>query len=276
MKLYNIIILVALAVLNFSCQKDPLIAVEDSESTLSTVPIEPPTVPSCKTTVMNNGKVFIDNNRKWLWGGDDDTWHFDITGWELNECKLHFGLGREWFKALIDPQYISVSLASAYHQDGDRFMIVYTDQEPLVYAISLLQQHEVINETVDGAPIMVAYCSLANLGAVYTRIYCGQEFTFALSGYTYHDLNVWNNVDGFVMWDRETESLWWPLIDKAVSGPMGEADVYMEKHDETKWEETTWEVIVADYPDAKVLAIGQTMTAPIDWPQYENSNLNCK
>ena len=67
---------------------------------------------------------------------------------------------------------------------------------------------------------MESYCVLADLGAVYSRNYNSKELTFALSGYTYYDKNIWNGLDGFVLWDRETESLWWPLVGKAVSGKL--------------------------------------------------------
>ena len=154
-------------------------------------------------------------------------------------------------------------------------MIVHTNTTPMVYSISLLTRHEVINDTADGHPIMVAYCVLADLAAVYTRIYCDREFTFALSGYTYFDDDVWGGLDGFVMWDRETESLWWPLIDQAVSGSMKDAGVLMEKYDESKWAEITWGQIVADHPDARVLDSGQTMSPPTNWTNYPPDSLQC-
>lgn len=230
--------------------------------------------PACGSGT-NEITVIKKDGRKLLWGGEDASWHFDITDWSLNECQLHYGLGREAFPALIEPKYESVQEAASRYNSVDRFMIVLTDTRPMVYSISLLIRHEVINDTADGHPIMVAYCVLADLAAVYTRIYCGQEFTFALSGYTYFDKDVWGGLDGFVMWDRETESLWWPLIDQAVSGSMKERGVRMEKYNETKWEETTWGQIINDHPDARVLKTGQTMNPPQNWPQYEASSLNC-
>ena len=263
MKFYYVILV--LLIVGVACKKDDTSVVTNIE--------DPIYIPDCNSPI--DDKVFIEGNRKFLWGGTEDSWHFDITGWELNECQLHYGLGREAFKALISSEYISVADASAEYSANDRFMIVFTEQDPLAYSIRVLTTHEVINEVADNNPIMVAYCVLADLAAVYTRIYCGQEFTFALSGYTYFDPDVWNGLDGFVMWDRETESLWWPLIDKAVSGLMYEKNVFMQKYDETKWKEITWSNIVSDHPHALVLRAGQTMPIPTNWPGYSSSDLSC-
>ncbi len=197
---------------------------------------------------------------------DDD---FIVTGWDLKPCHLKYGLGRESFPALIDPQYSPIVDVKDDYKDDSRMIIVVGKENTMVYPIKLLITHEVINETIDGNPIMIAYCVLANLGAVYTRIYCNKKFTFALSGYTYYEDNVWNGSDGFILWDRETESLWWPLIDKAVSGKM--QNVELEKA--IGWRETTWKN-VKKMKNVLVLKSGQTMIKPTKWKTYPE--VNCK
>ena len=109
------------------------------------------------------------------------------------------------------------------------------------YSIKDLTRHEVVNDVLNGQPIMAAYCILADLGAIYERNYDDQELTFALSGYTYFDKDVWNGLDGFVLWDRETESLWWPLIGKAVSGPLKE--VKLLEMDKSHWKDIQWKYV---------------------------------
>jgi len=227
---------------------------------------------SCLQEAIDNGKVFYEGERKMLWGGDNPDWHFDITGWSLRECRLHFGFGREVFDALIDPQYKTVEEEIDRYEPSDQFVIVLTSDKPKVYYIPLLSHHEVINENIDGTPVMVVYCSLADLAAVYNRRYCDTTFTFALSGYTYYDPGIWDGADAFVLWDRETESLWWPLIDEAVSGDMN--GVSMKKYKQNFWWRITWGEILKDYPDALVLATGQTMNPPDDWPHYGDVNCN--
>ncbi len=136
------------------------------------------------------------------------------------------------------------------------------------YSIKDLTRHEIVNDVLDGKPIMAAYCILANLGAIYDRTYGDEELTFGLSGYTYYDPDVWNGLDGFVFWDRETESLWWPLIDKAVSGPLkGVKLLLMNK---SNWEDTNWQTLKGKYPNAQVLHSGQDFTRPPSWRKIQD------
>ena len=137
------------------------------------------------------------------------------------------------------------------------------EDEVKAYAVKDLTRHEVVNDVLDGKPIMAAYCILADLGAIYDRDYGGTELTFGLSGYTYYDTDVWNGMDGFVFWDRETESLWWPLIGKAVSGPL--KNVKLMEMDQNQWKDTTWKYIKATYPHAQILASGQDFERPEQW-----------
>lgn len=225
-------------------------------------------VDECLQKAVDNGKVYISGSHKMLHGGENAEWDFDITNWSLHECQLHYGLGREFFDALIDPQYNTVAEESERYHPQDRFIILLTDDKPKVYSINLLSRHEVINEVVEGTPVMVVYCILADLAAVYDRSYCDTTLTFGLSGYTYFDQDIWDGVDGFVLWNRETESLWWPLIDKAVSGEM--QGTTMTKYTKTLSWEITWAEIEQDYSDALVLATGQTMETPENWPHFDN------
>jgi hypothetical protein len=136
------------------------------------------------------------------------------------------------------------------------------------YSVKDLTRHEIVNDVLNGQPIMAAYCILADLGAIYERQYGDEELTFALSGYTYYDNEVWNGLDGFVFWDRETESLWWPLIGKAVSGPL--KGVKLLEMDKANWKDIKWEEIKTSYPDAKVLKSGQDYERPARWDKIED------
>ncbi len=203
-----------------------------------------------------------------LYGGKDDAQHFDITGYELKDDQFHYGIGREKFPALLDPEFETVQEADVNWNDGDRFILAYAGEDVKAYSVKDLTRHEVVNDVLDGEPIMAVYCILADLGAIYGRDYEGNELTFALSGYTYYDDAVWDGLDGFVLWDRETESLWWPLIGRAVSGDL--QGVKMLEMDKSHWEDTTWKEIKNSYPKAQVLISGQDFERPKSWPKYDD------
>ena len=209
------------------------------------------------------GKFFEQDGRKLLYGGEDSTQHFDITDYELQDSQFHYGIGREKFPALLEPAFISVQAADSLWADSSRFLVAYAGDEIKAYAVEDLTRHEVVNDVLDGQPIMAAYCILADLGAIYSRQYGDQVLTFALSGYTYYDEKVWDGLDGFILWDRDTESLWWPLIGRAVSGPL--KGVKLLEMDKAHWEDTTWKVVKEKYPTAQVLQSGQDYERPTQW-----------
>ena len=138
-----------------------------------------------------------------------------------------------------------------YWRDDSHFLVAKKGAYVKAYPVRDLTRHEVVNDVLDGEPIFAAYCILADFGAIYKRTYGDNTFTFAVSGYTYYDPDVWNGLDGFILWDRETESLWWPLIDKAVSGPLKGAR--LQKIEAIHWEDVTWRNIKQNYPDAQIM-----------------------
>jgi len=234
--------------------------------------INKPKNENSRPLAIENGKFFSKNDTAFLYGGENEIQHFDISNCDLKDNQFHYGIGREEFPALLHPEFYTISEANAVWTDEERFLVAHLGKEVKAYAIKDLTRHEVINDVLDGQPIMAAYCVLADLGAIYKRNYGADTLTFALSGYTYFDSNVWNGLDGFVLWDRETESLWWPLVGKAVSGKL--KDVKLLEMSEDKWEDTTWGALKIEYPNAKVLKSGQDYERPKKWKSIDNvSNL---
>jgi hypothetical protein len=210
-----------------------------------------------------NGKFFEKDGVHYLFGGDDESDHFIVTNLSLEPKQFHYGIGREDFPALIEPEFTTVESADKIWHDTTRFLLAYDGNDVAAYSVPDLINHEVVNDKLNGKPIMAAYCILADLGAIYSRQYGDNVLTFALSGYTYFDPEVWNGLDGFVLWDRETESLWWPLIGKAVSGDLKNAP--LTEVSEENWKDTSWKYIKENFPQARVMVSGQDFERPTEW-----------
>ena len=221
-----------------------------------------------RPSAVERGKFLERDGEKLLYGGEMEKQHFNINDLELKPENFHYGIGRERFPALINPEFLSLEGAKQFFADSMRFLLCHIGNSYKAYSIKDLTRHEVVNDKIEGKPVMAAYCILADLGAMYDRTFGDKEFTFALSGYTYYDDNVWNGMDGFVMWDRETESLWWPLIGKSVCGPM--KSIKMKVLDEMFWEQTTFGEIKSKTPKALILKPGQDFERPQGWIEYEN------
>lgn len=216
-------------------------------------------------------RITREDGRVLLWDGVDPDAMFDITTFDLDPRRLKYGIGREAFPALYEPRFVSGGEVSGWLEDEARVLAVSIAGETRVYPLRLLMQHEVVNDEIDGIEFFAAFCVLADLGAVYQRQYGEHALTFALSGYTYSEPDIWEGMDAFVLWDRETESLWWPLHGRAVSGPLHGTPLQLL--DEAYWSQTTWgEVREAD-PDAIVLRGNQRMTVPSQWPMFDEQTI---
>ena len=89
----------------------------------------------------------------------------------LKDEQFHYGIGREKFPALLKPSFESVREADSIWADSTRFLLAYSGKDVKAYSIKDLTRHEVVNDVLNGKPIMAAYCILADLGAIYERNY---------------------------------------------------------------------------------------------------------
>ena len=210
-------------------------------------------------------KVFRKDGKLWLWGGAKENQHFDISEFRLKTKQLCHGIGREHFPALLEPQFESVEQADTLWSDDERVLVVKVKSDVRLYPRELVKRHEVVNDVVGGKPIFAAYCVLADLGAIYDRVMGGRMFTFAVNGYTYYAPNVWDCKNAFILWDRDTESLWWPPIGRAVSGVM--VDTPLKLLGRSLWAQSSWGLVKDQYPQAKVLKAGQDFERPTSWPR---------
>lgn len=223
---------------------------------------------SQRPVAKESGKFFDHGGQRLLYGGNRQDQHFIIDNLDLHEEQFHYGIGREEFPALLAPEFESVESADKHWEDDSRFLVAAVNGEIKAYSVRDLTRHEVVNDVIGGEPVFAAYCILADLGAIYKRTYGDKTFTFGVSGYTYFDPNVWNGLDGFILWDRETESLWWPLIDKAVSGSL--KGVVLRKLEDAYWEDTNWKHVKEKYPTARVMIPNQDYERPTSWKRLDD------
>lgn len=201
--------------------------------------------------------------RRWLWGGSGD---FDVTRCELEPWQLRHGIGREHFAALPAPVFDDPLAADDWLTPDAAVLLVKVGDDARVYPRELLSRHEVVNDVVGGRPLMAAYCVLADLGAAYEREIGGHVFTFAVSGYTAYHPDIWRCRNAFVLWDRDSESLWWPPLGRAVAGPMLGAP--LPTLPRALWAQTSWSEAKRAAPAAGVLRPGQDFARPTSWPRW--------
>lgn len=244
-----------LSVMILSCQERTIIEMEQ---------------PACSNLSVINKKIIQKDNSTFLYGGENDSMHFEVDDWNFDKCSLKGGLGREKFQALLNPDYQTAGDTNLLPTDS--CLVLFKDNLVLVYPYSVLSFHEAVNEYVGDHPVLVAYCKLANLAVVYDRMICDTEINFAISGYTYAQPSVYNGVRSFIMWDRQTESLWWPLQDLSVSGFF--KNTRLEKYNEQEWTNLTWAEIKRNFENVSIL-YSQEQTTKSTIGRIDETQLDC-
>jgi hypothetical protein len=80
------------------------------------------------------------------------------------------------------------------------------------YPVHLLEYHQVVNDVIAGVAVAVSYDPLSGVPRAHRRKVDGRTLEFGVSGLLY---------DGqFLLYDRETESLWAQYEGRAVAGPL--------------------------------------------------------
>ncbi|MCH7953268.1 MAG: DUF3179 domain-containing protein, partial [Chloroflexi bacterium] len=110
------------------------------------------------------------------------------------------------------PRYEDAS-GGDWLEDND-LVIGYTGASGSAWAfpVKILNLHEIVNDELDGVPVLISYCPLCRSAIVYDRRLDGRELTFGNSSALYES--------DLVMFDRETRSYWWQVAGEAIVGTL--------------------------------------------------------
>ncbi len=150
------------------------------------------------------------------------------------------GPGRDGIRSVDEPEFATLEDAT-WVADDTPVLGVHLGGEARAYPVHLLEYHQIVNDAVGGVPIAVTYDPLTATPRVFKRELDGSALTFGVSGLLYNS--------GFLMYDRQSESLWSQFEGRAIAGPLAgrklEA-IRVVQHVAGAWAEA--------HPDSKVLA----------------------
>ena len=109
-----------------------------------------------------------------------------------------------------DPSFETVDDAQEWLSDDSPVMVVRAENETRVYPLAILTWHEIVNDTIDGEPVVVTYCPLCNSGLAFSAEIDGQVLDFGTSG------RLWRS--NLVMYDRQYGNLWTQFTGEAIVG----------------------------------------------------------
>lgn len=125
-----------------------------------------------------------------------------------------------------------------------------TDEEPVVgvegesearaYPLRVLNWHEVVNDRLDGRPLLVTYCPVCGSGMAAVRTVRGEETVFGVTGL------LWK--ENLVMYDELTRSIWSQVAATAIHGDEWGRRLELVPSSLSSWGE--WR---AAHPDTSVL-----------------------
>lgn len=139
-------------------------------------------------------------------------------GWETDWTQhtvpydeiISGGVPRDGIRSIDDPTFKTIEQTDEWLTGTEPVIALEIDGEARAYPLSILTQHEIVNDTLNGVPVVVTFCPLCNSSVVFDRRVDGQVYEFGVSG-------LLRNSD-LIMYDRATESLWQQFTGEGIVG----------------------------------------------------------
>ena len=154
------------------------------------------------------------------------------------------GVATDGIPPLDEPAFVTAEEAMEWLVPSDQVIGVAINGDVRAYPRRIIDWHEMVNDTIGGVPVSLAYCTLCGSAILYDGRLDGEVYRFGTSGMLYRSNKL--------MYDRTTRTLWEQYTGEPVWGPLvGEGlqlDVLPVVH-------TNWHEWLAAHPDTKVLDI---------------------
>lgn len=173
--------------------------------------------------------------------------------WNIPESQvISGGPPKDGIPSLFDPEVIPADNAT-YLGDDNLVIGLVVDGQAIAYPHTILDWHEVVNESFGDKQLTVSYCPLTGTGIVFQGHTGERDLTFGVSGLLFN-----NNL---IMFDRQTDSNWPQMRLQCDQGAL--RDTRLEVYDaiETSW--GTWKTL---YPNTVILSTNTGFSRPYGSP----------
>ncbi|MAG13831.1 MAG: hypothetical protein CMN78_04475 [Spirochaetales bacterium] len=143
--------------------------------------------------------------------------------------------------SIDNPKFVSVKEADSWLADDDIVVVYQQDDIARFYPFQILVWHEIVNDTVDGFPLLITYCPLCGSAIAFERTIDGEPVEFGTSGKLYNS--------NLVMYDRKTRTYWTQIGGRAIIGDLVGEELTPVSINTVQW--GNWKHL---YPDAEVLS----------------------
>jgi hypothetical protein len=154
---------------------------------------------------------------------------------------LSGGPPKDGIPSIDDPQFVSIEEADEWLEPLEPVLRVEVDDVAKAYPIQILMWHEIVNDTVNGLPLVVTFCPLCNTGIVFERTIDGEPVEFGTTGRL--------RFSNLIMYDRTTETWWQQGNGEAIAGDLAGEELAFYPADMI-----AWETFKEAHPEGQVLS----------------------
>jgi hypothetical protein len=138
---------------------------------------------------------------------------FALTKLEVDASRIvEGGPGKDGIHSVDAPKFTELPKAPWLARETEVLGLELEGKGTRAYPVRMLEYHQIVNDVVGDVPVAVTYDPLAGTPVAFSRKVDGRTLTFGVSGLLYNH--------NFLMFDRETSSLWSQFLGKAVAGPL--------------------------------------------------------
>ncbi|MEL4304585.1 DUF3179 domain-containing protein [Methanococcoides sp. LMO-2] len=159
--------------------------------------------------------------------------------------------------SIDNPEYVTVEEADRWIEDNELVLALIHNETKKVYPLQIIVWHEIVNDHINGEPILITYCPLCGSGIAYERTINGEEVEFGTSGKLYNS--------NLVMYDRKTNSYWTQIGGQAIVGELTGMELEAISIETVVWRD--WKVA---HPDSEVLSQNTGFSRPYGNDPYGN------
>lgn len=104
--------------------------------------------------------------------------------------------------ALTDVQLVPIDTLINVPHPQTLVLVIKQAGVSHAYPLSVLDQHEVVNSTIAGTPILITFCAQCRTVSVFERKIGKQTLQFGNAGATYRDVRVVYDTVSYSLWDQ--------------------------------------------------------------------------